>query len=301
MSGLPGITPLGPDGEPLGPGGLPLPEVAPALQDAGGGPEPAAGFFERFLAYSIDGLLFVFGCYISHALSVVFLRLPNIPSTLTQFQLGWIGAYVLYQTVFNAGGRATLGKLLVGLRVVTKADEPLTFPRSFLRAVGYFISVPAFNLGFLWALLPAHRAWHDYLAGTRVIAVHERAGGGVWAVRAASLLVFGLCCAVWYHQNFVALNAEDRAQVEDARKMLLRVAWAQEAYRSVYGGYTSRIEDLARATGDPARFRDVLLRAIEAEGFEIYLTREGYLIRGVALNRQRTEVVVKGPVPWRPQ
>ena len=47
----------------------------------------------------------------------------------------------------------------------------LAMPRSLLRAGAYVFSALPLGTGFLLAVLPAGRALHDYLIGSRVIEV----------------------------------------------------------------------------------------------------------------------------------
>jgi uncharacterized RDD family membrane protein YckC len=63
----------------------------------------------------------------------------------------------------------TLGKMLVGIRVVSTDGEPVAFGAGLLRFAGYLASLLPFGLGFLMAgLRRDKRALHDLLAGTRV-------------------------------------------------------------------------------------------------------------------------------------
>lgn len=67
---------------------------------------------------------------------------------------------------------ATPGKKAMGLRIVTK-DNQLKVPLGtllFRESLGKLISGLAFGLGYFWVLLNSeHKAWHDSMAGTRVI------------------------------------------------------------------------------------------------------------------------------------
>lgn len=79
-----------------------------------------------------------------------------------------------YFTIFHACGGQTIGKLLLGLRVEDVAGGPLPWGRSFLRTVGQFTSALPLGAGFLWVLVdPSRRAWHDYLALSRVVVVEK--------------------------------------------------------------------------------------------------------------------------------
>jgi uncharacterized RDD family membrane protein YckC len=63
----------------------------------------------------------------------------------------------------------TIGKWLLGIRVVSLGGGPLTLGQSFSRVVGYFLSALPLDLGFLWILGPERRGFHDYFAKTEVI------------------------------------------------------------------------------------------------------------------------------------
>jgi len=80
---------------------------------------------------------------------------------------GWIGAYLVLATII--AGR-TIGKALVGLRVVRR-DGTAVGPRSaLLRVVFLPISTSFFAAGLLWSLVDRERrAFHDVLARTVVV------------------------------------------------------------------------------------------------------------------------------------
>lgn len=75
----------------------------------------------------------------------------------------------LYTIVLHALEGQTIGKLLVGVRVVGLDGEPPALGASVLRYFAYAASLLPFGLGFVMAGLRAdRRALHDLLAGTRV-------------------------------------------------------------------------------------------------------------------------------------
>ena len=77
------------------------------------------------------------------------------------------GVYVAYFT--HAGGR-TLGKMLMGIRVVGADDADPTWSQAALRPLGYLLSLLPLGLGFLMAAVPpGKRALHDLLTGTHVV------------------------------------------------------------------------------------------------------------------------------------
>ena len=85
------------------------------------------------------------------------------------------GVSVAYLLMFTAAGGQTVGKMLMGLRVVgdtvDSIDENLTMAQAALRAVLAPLSVLALGLGWLPALFGRGLALHDRLAHTRVVRV----------------------------------------------------------------------------------------------------------------------------------
>lgn len=74
-----------------------------------------------------------------------------------------------YTIVLHSLEGQTIGKLLVGVRVVGLDGEPPPIGASILRYFAYAVSLFPFGLGFVMAGLRAdRRALHDLLAGTRV-------------------------------------------------------------------------------------------------------------------------------------
>ena len=76
----------------------------------------------------------------------------------------------LYTSALHAMGGQTIGKMIVGIRVVDVDDGELPpFGAAFLRFMAYFASVATFTAGYLMAgLRRDKRALHDLIAGTRV-------------------------------------------------------------------------------------------------------------------------------------
>jgi uncharacterized RDD family membrane protein YckC len=80
-----------------------------------------------------------------------------------------VGFAAAYTTVLLALGGQTIGKMLVGIRVVIGDGEPPPVGTALLRFLGYFASSGIVTLGFVMAgLRHDKRALHDLIAGTRV-------------------------------------------------------------------------------------------------------------------------------------
>jgi uncharacterized RDD family membrane protein YckC len=74
--------------------------------------------------------------------------------------------------MFTAAGGQTVGKMLMGIRVVgdgAEDDEPVPFRRAAWRAALTIISVIGLGLGWLPALFGRGLTLHDRLAHTRVV------------------------------------------------------------------------------------------------------------------------------------
>lgn len=92
-------------------------------------------------------------------------RLP-LPPLVAFFALLAIG-YLAMCTVL-AG--QTLGKMLMGIKVVEPGRRPVRFGHAVVRSALQIVTVPLLGLGFLPALLGAERrALYDRLAGTEVV------------------------------------------------------------------------------------------------------------------------------------
>ena len=154
-----------------------------------------AGFWRRFVAGAIDAALLTAVCAALWALAASLLGgpLPRLrqlgPDALLDVLVngdalavaglvlaGAIG--LAYFTIFHAVLGATVGKRLVGLRVIDGYGERPTLLRSALRAISYLPSAVVLMLGFLWIGFDREkRGLHDFIADTYVIVKHWPSGG----------------------------------------------------------------------------------------------------------------------------
>jgi uncharacterized RDD family membrane protein YckC len=115
-----------------------------------------AGFWRRFVAVFIDGLICV------------------IPSLAMGYVIPYVGGIVLgllYTPIFLASPlQATPGKALMGIAVVDENGNTLTLKTSIIRYVSTILSGLILCIGYLMNLFTAKRqTLHDILAGTVVI------------------------------------------------------------------------------------------------------------------------------------
>lgn len=64
----------------------------------------------------------------------------------------------------------TVGKMALGIRVISADGKEVGLWESFMRWVGYYISAVFLFAGFIWSIFdPDSQAWHDKIAGTYVV------------------------------------------------------------------------------------------------------------------------------------
>ncbi|HEY3165708.1 MAG TPA: RDD family protein [Candidatus Binatia bacterium] len=140
------------------------------------------GFFRRMGACLIDfvviillfalmGLMAYIGYKVGLAAHDRWISWSNAAPLMTYLTFAWVGLTTAYFVVFHGMEGQTIGKWLLGLRVVSAGQTPLTYRRALLRWIGTvgfgFVSL---GLSFLWILWQREkRGWHDFLARTWVI------------------------------------------------------------------------------------------------------------------------------------
>jgi uncharacterized RDD family membrane protein YckC len=163
-----------------------------------------AGLLKRFVAFVIDLVLFF---------TIPFLAVPLFYKTTADTFIPFAAHYltlliiflflaipliVLYQAFFISRFGGTLGKLIMGIKVLNEESNYIDFKTAFLRqTAGYVFSLQFFGLGF-WRLLknPYKRAWHDDLFGTKVVTVRSAILGFV---------IFILVLAATYYLLFSSI------------------------------------------------------------------------------------------------
>jgi len=158
-------------------------QVSPSGENAGeerekGGVPPLAGFGQRAVAFFIDitiiSLLLSVIVPIAKYLNVNAFRSAGYGGSEDFFIIvTFLFAnffFVAYFTWFHSEGGQTLGKRIMGIRLVSQYGNEVGFTRSLFRALGYYISYMVLFAGFIWAIFDQNRqTWHDKLAGTIVI------------------------------------------------------------------------------------------------------------------------------------
>jgi len=129
------------------------------------------GFWIRFVAYIIDAILLgIVGGVVASLFGVSMMQTdweqydPTI--NLVSLVVGW-----LYFALLESSERgATVGKMAMGLRVVTSQGQRLSFMNATGRYFAKFISAIILGIGFIMiAFTDKKRGLHDIIADTLVI------------------------------------------------------------------------------------------------------------------------------------
>lgn len=144
----------------------------------------AAGFWARLLAFLIDTMVvaavvvvmmlissLILGQGALEAFDFFFQQLSSLLAAFFVFVL----LLLVYLTIFTIYGGQTVGKMLLGLRVVGLDGHSVTAAGALLRALGMLIAGLPGLAGFLWTAFDLKkRGWHDYIGRTLVVHVQPK-------------------------------------------------------------------------------------------------------------------------------
>ena len=131
-----------------------------AYQDTGRATGPRSGFWRRFGATFIDGIILV----ILTGVLVALLKGGG-------YALGFIVA-ISYYTYFEGGPRGqTLGKRALGIRVIDfDGGGSIGYARAAIRYVTSIVSAIVIYIGYLWMLWDREKqCWHDKTSNAVVV------------------------------------------------------------------------------------------------------------------------------------
>lgn len=148
--------------------------------------ERPAGFWIRFLAYVIDQIIigipifiiqfmvsFLFAAGVAAAdpfmtenqFNISFLVFGVIPILASSFVIS-----ILYFSLLTASKmQGTLGKTLLGLKVVNEDGGRISIGQAFGRAFAYIISKLILYIGFIMGAFGEKKTLHDIMCSTRVV------------------------------------------------------------------------------------------------------------------------------------
>ena len=252
-----------------------------------------ASITERFVALLIDyGIIFFplqFVAWLICKTAGEYLEVWQLIAMIIGMNL----IFVLYETIFSSGGRVTLGKNLVGIAVVNKEKTgPISMPRAFLRALGYYVSAILFLGGFVFAFVDDRkRALHDFFGGSVVVQLRERSWWEVWAVRGLGVLLLVLF-VLGIYRSLGGRDWQEQYKVRQARDFLEKVALLEEGHYLRYGYYTNDLLRLTLLSGDPVQFQRDLKKVISTGrgSIKIGVNEKHYKISATAKDKNKTPV-----------
>ncbi len=131
-----------------------------------------ASIQKRSMAFFIDEMLLSF--LLIFALWDSFISATTVEEMIqvtNNFVLEYMFVKIVYQAFFTMQYGATIGKILMKIRVIE--IQTLSNPNvvvSLNRGIFRVISEMMFYLGFIWGMMdPARQAWHDKTAKTLVV------------------------------------------------------------------------------------------------------------------------------------
>ena len=141
-----------------------------------------AGFWIRAIAVFFDGIILaVGGVLIGGILGFLMSVSAGDVSGSTPFFniLGFVIGAVYYICMHGKYGQ-TLGKMLIGIKVIKINDEHLSYGTALLRYIGRTVNALTLFIGYIVVVFNRKkRGLHDFIAGTKVIYVKK---SPVWAI-----------------------------------------------------------------------------------------------------------------------
>jgi len=130
-----------------------------------------AGFWRRLYAFFLDS--FVIGL-ITSAFSFMFFRASFRGDLNFSYFPGAILGFAYSAFFWIQHNGQTVGKKLMGIKVVRQDDKAIDLTTAITRYIGYLISGAVFGLGYLSVAFNRQKlGWHDRLAKTYVVVVSK--------------------------------------------------------------------------------------------------------------------------------
>lgn len=234
---------------------------------------PTASVFERAVALIIDVMLWMI-------ISTSIYKFLGFNSTSAYAILSII-FFVVYLTIGNTGKLQTIGKFLIGIKVINrKTKGNLNIVASFLRALGYLLSIATLGIGFAFVLFSKKRlALEDLIAGSEVVTIRQKSNAEMTFISfLGTLLIIG---AVYVVYNNLIFNPY-KAMKQSAQEQLVKIAYLEDLHKQHYGVYTTDLLRLALMSGDAVQFQRDMQQYLRPNGFRIALSENGFLIEGYA-------------------
>ncbi len=253
-----------------------------------------ASFSERVLAFLIDAAPFAAGYIL---LSEMMMQRGTVSASHAAVMAAMAAAlFTLYTAFASSEGRVSLGKMLLGLRVVSTDHEPLTLPQAIMRSATYIVS-SAGGLGFVWSLLnPSRQCWHDMVVGSVVVTARKKPLRSLRMLRAGAMASLAILALGFMWTKVWAPRYNNIMLVAYAQVGLTEMAGLQKTYYNMNGEYADSLFALAEAAIDPTEFlEEMLVLFDDDEGIIIEADKEEFTIVARARDLRGTPVRIAGP------
>lgn len=136
-----------------------------------------AGFWKRFLAIFIDGILFWFAGILLALIVSLAVRDSSVKGGI-MYVLETVGGWLYFALMESSSKQATLGKMAVGIQVTDTKGKRISFGRAtgryFAKAIAVIAGIFTLGIGaIIWYGMAGwtkkKQAVHDMIAGTYVI------------------------------------------------------------------------------------------------------------------------------------
>jgi uncharacterized RDD family membrane protein YckC len=122
--------------------------------------EKYGGFWRRFVALLIDG--------------VIFGAIEGVVGRMLGYEIAGgmnlLLSWLYYSLMESSGTQATLGKMVMGLKVTDLDGDRITFKKATIRYFSKILSALILLIGFIMAAFnPQRQTLHDKIAGTYVM------------------------------------------------------------------------------------------------------------------------------------
>lgn len=234
-----------------------------------------ATVFERAIAFMIDFMLWIL------LSSYLYKFFDNGLTFSNTYSIVSVLIFVAYLTLLNTGKLQTIGKFLLGIKVINrKTKQNLDLLHSFLRALGYIASILTAGIGFAFVVFSKKRlGLDDLFAGSEVIVVRQKTNAEMTMISFLGTVLI-IVSAYFVYKNLI-FNPY-KGMKDSAEQQLVNIAYLEELHKQHYGTYTTDLLRLALISGDAVQFQRNMQNNFRPNGFEIGISKDGYYIQGFA-------------------
>lgn len=253
-----------------------------------------ASIFERAVAWLFDLLMFASVYLWTSYVMIMKLDWITTPTQNVVIYISFNILFILYCSVLSSGGRQTLGKFLIGIKVTDKDGQDLSFAKALIRSIGYYIDICTFFAGFAFALLNKNnRALHDLFAGSKVISTREKSAAEATTVAAFGTVLIGLAIFYVYFVLFMLPSPFQKARIAGAQQQVDRLAYLEDLHKENFGYYTADLVRLGLISGDAVQLQRDIQYNLRRRGFSLGITENGYKISAIAKDGEETVVTAE--------